>query len=805
MKFDWLNRIFWLAISLFVLFKLVLAFKYHLPIWDESVYLGMGNYFASFGHVGLMEVGRPVLLPFFLGLFSIVGLSSVFWGELLVVASAVGSVVLLRCVVREWFDDTTGIITGLLLLVNSLFWIYSSYLLTGIPAIFLMLLSVRFFQKDKHFLAGLFASLAMMMRFPAGLIVVVIVLMYVFKWWESKDWKQFRPLLFALLGIIIPLILFFTFHYFHNRPDVGTWWHAIYRPILYATAGSSVSEFRWLYEQGPFYYFVTLAVQYPVTLLAIPGIILTIYAGFRKRLLLFLLFVLLFVAFSALGHKEIRYSLLFLPFMLAYSAYFLVWGSRWIGKHFKKRKRTRLRIVALSALTLYLLVFIVMGTWQWGWRASTEPAIVTEGYAWFSAHPVAGKVLSTDPVLAAYAPNLIVSGYYSASIFLSEVKKGYDTVFLYPDAIPCHETDVACQDTMRQAFQTLAYNYNLVHEYHGDQTFYIFSKVPYLEAISNVAFIELYDLAPAAELSRFPSDKLPILILLEDFPSMNDDFSNIWYPERFEVLLSLILEQNVPVTVSAIPSHYVALSRETVREIISLNATIAQNGLSHKDELSGTVEQQKARILQGREILENVTGIRTKIFIPPYYRADQNTAEALKQLGFNTYISTRGDGVNTGSLSRLDQSISVVKNWAQNEWVTHGEWVYAKRAARSSQNYFMTSLYYFQVNRDTLNMTRSILTPERDEVMMTVTAYEDWAMFRKQVRFFFENDTIFLYGPDSKWSKELVLLVSRDRDYSFVTNYDGFRVKNVAGIPVRVCLNAECYTLDVGSEVVASS
>jgi hypothetical protein len=322
-----------------------------------------------------------------------------------------------------------------------------------------------------------------------------------------------------------------------------------------------------------------------------------------------------------------------------------------------------------------------------------------------------------------------------------------------------------------------------------------------LESLPKDGFLERYSLSPAVELSRFPDDEFPVLVVLEDFPSMNDDFSGVWEEAKFLELSSLVSGLNASVTVAAIPYHYKFLPESALGVVRGLHGGIAQNGFNHKEELHETYDRQVELLDEGSGILKSAFGEAPTIFIPPNYDSSQDTVRALAVLGFQAYVSTPGDPADSLPLVRYDQSVSLIRNWAGNEWLSPSDWIIAKRLARSSEDYFMVSLYYFRMANETENITRAVLVPEKGERLMTVGAHVEWSRFRGNVSFSVNESQVVVSGSSNPLASELTLLVSRSVNMSLSSSYDSLRVKNVAVASVKVCV-VSCYELAPGHVTV---
>jgi len=80
--------------GIFLLIRIFfLATRYHLPGWDESVYIGMGKYIYSHGAIGLWESIRPINLPLITGAFWAAGLNPILFGEITIMLFASATII----------------------------------------------------------------------------------------------------------------------------------------------------------------------------------------------------------------------------------------------------------------------------------------------------------------------------------------------------------------------------------------------------------------------------------------------------------------------------------------------------------------------------------------------------------------------------------------------------------------------------------------------------------------------------------------------------------------------------------------
>ena len=153
-----------IIIICFVLSKLFFIVKYHLPIWDEAVYLGIGKYIYSFGSSGLWEIIRPLELPLALGWAWKLGFDYVKSAEIIVLLFALASICLTYLIGKKVFNQKTAVLSSLLLAITPVFFIQSSYILTEVPSTLFVLLAIYLFLESRQALSGVCCALAFMLK-----------------------------------------------------------------------------------------------------------------------------------------------------------------------------------------------------------------------------------------------------------------------------------------------------------------------------------------------------------------------------------------------------------------------------------------------------------------------------------------------------------------------------------------------------------------------------------------------------------------------------------------------------------------
>src|SRR3989338_2392450 len=207
----------------FALIQFYLLITEDLRGWDESVYVSMGKWLISHGEVGLFEVFRPILLPFFSGIFSLMNLDPFFAGGLLVMFSATLLLVLVYKSGEKIYKGS-GLFASILLGFTPLFLHHAHLPMTDILSASISFFAIYLLTENKYFFAGVLSALSFLARFPQGLVLLVLAFLLVIKHFEGNQF-QFKSFLknssYSLLGfavLTIPyFILFLVWELFKKR------------------------------------------------------------------------------------------------------------------------------------------------------------------------------------------------------------------------------------------------------------------------------------------------------------------------------------------------------------------------------------------------------------------------------------------------------------------------------------------------------------------------------------------------------------------------------------------------------------
>jgi len=284
-------------------------------LWDEAVYLADAETLADTAPYYSEAWYRPPLLPLLLHAGSLVFDLDAF-AHVVTSAFFALAVVMLFLAGRELYDGVSGFFAAVLMLLSPFFLHWSTKVMTDIPCLALALASVYFLarhaRREKRALswraaiAGLLMGLAVLMRFPAILLLAVpgvLVLMRVLRLPAAAVFAG---------GFSAALAPYFAWaqvrHGHYLQP---------FREAMTIVAGSEAVNDVLYYVKA------TYLVAGPATLLAL---VIYLYAStgpgrswLRQDLPLLFWFVVVTAYLTSSSHKELRYAMLAVPplFLLA--------------------------------------------------------------------------------------------------------------------------------------------------------------------------------------------------------------------------------------------------------------------------------------------------------------------------------------------------------------------------------------------------------------------------------------------------------------------------------------------------------
>lgn len=481
-----------LIIALFVTAKIFFLLRYHLPIWDEAVYLGMGKYIYSLGGSGLWEILRPPGLPFITGMVWKLQLQQILLSEIVTVAFGIGSIALCYLIGKRLFSRKAAILAAALLAASPLFYLYSSYILTEVPSAFFVLAAIYFFISKRYYLCGSSAALAMLFKFPNGLVLVAIAAAIIISQLISRksQWPQLVKLVKVAASFFLVTLPFLVFNYVFYRAFTSNPYDAIFRPfILGAWHQSNPSKAITDPLLNYSFYAIEAFKQHFVFVFAAAAV----FFFWKRRWfsdsgkLLLAYYLAIYAAyFTYIQNKDERFLILFLPAICIFTAAAFFEALKF-SRGINLKPVRSLTLVAIMALLL--LSFAVAGYKDYhfySWRPSSEPTAASELYKSITKLGIKGAVLTSEPVFAAYNNNRFFPYYFTSykgfpqelrALNEWEQNETFEAVIYSPQTLFCPQLDAECLTAKASMYDYLQSSFWQVFNgtyYDGQVSYYVF-------------------------------------------------------------------------------------------------------------------------------------------------------------------------------------------------------------------------------------------------------------------------------------------------------------------------------------------
>lgn len=489
----------WLIILIFIILKIFTINNelYKTPLWDETVYLGMGKYLYSNGNSGLWESIRPIGLPIITGLMWTVGEQILFTKILIILFSSLLIYVTYLLSLSLSSNKKTSIISITLLVITPIFINNSSKILTEIPSALFMTLGIYLLIKYKYhnrilFLSGFLFGLSFLFKFPSilsGIISVTILLYGVFKEKElkhvknkniKKHYKQYKynkhiyKMLLLSFGIFIVFIPFIFFNYLMYGTHMS-FLKAIFLPILSGAAHQNnyfqsiiITDF-FSTLQYIFFYFFILFKNNILLLLFLPGIIIVKNKKYKIIKLIIIVFLLYLTIIS---NKQERFMLLILPLICIISSQTINHIYEYLYKRLKIKK-------LIFNSVIYIIIFITAAFSIINlYNSFSEQKNNYDNNFIRELNNIKGPILSTNPTYVIYTNEKIIPLYnvLDKNYYLKEIDELYvnpwekdiepKSAIYDPSGFPCDKDNYyfACNEYKKKIEKYISNNKKLIYE-----------------------------------------------------------------------------------------------------------------------------------------------------------------------------------------------------------------------------------------------------------------------------------------------------------------------------------------------------
>ncbi len=298
--------------------------------WDTAIYFGMGKYIFTHGVLGIWEPFRPLVWPVILGFFWKIGAPTLFLGKIIELLSSVGILYLVYRLGEKIRKDC-GLVAAFILSFTPVFYYFTPVQITDLPSTYLALLSFSLLFSEKYFIAGIIAGLGFATRFPQALIFIPAIISLGVSWIHTKHPHWLKKIVTYSLGyaiIIIPSLIL-------NKILYGS----ITEPFKLGT--EVLKNDLWQFDHGYLFYITATLIENPLYI-ACFGLLPLIYK--KPTLLKSRMFIgvvsaaaVFFAYLTYERHKELRYSIMFLPYLSLLAAYPIAWAYErvhWLHKRY---------------------------------------------------------------------------------------------------------------------------------------------------------------------------------------------------------------------------------------------------------------------------------------------------------------------------------------------------------------------------------------------------------------------------------------------------------------------------------------
>jgi hypothetical protein len=457
-------------ILFFLVTRIIIMLRYYGLIFDGAVYIGNAKFLYSFGRSAYFESLRPLVLPLILGLGWLLGLDILAWGKMVELFFSAGTLVLVYVLASRLHSKTAGIVSAILLAFTPVYFLYSDKILTGIPSAFFALVSFYFFINKKYELSGLMAAVSFMTRFPQGILLIAYSATFLALKYQTKIRKivnrSFARFIWPYLFIVL---LFFIFNYYMYR-GADTPIEAITWPFVHGTFTINTMAL-WMYAGTWSFYFVELFKQNWFFIFSLVFIGFYIYEKkYRQQWFNFLLFApaLLLVYFTYLDHKEVRFALIFIPYLSIMSSIALVK----IYEFIQTRKKLLILFFAIFLILVYFLKVPKVSLTEYrSPRVHDICRIMQE-------NNLSQEIILTTPYPLVCLDNKVDMNLFSMPLLLNMTAENPEKPLVYaPNTFPCASGDTECENQKTNALEKFQNQYNLL--YYNNNTeypIYVFTK-----------------------------------------------------------------------------------------------------------------------------------------------------------------------------------------------------------------------------------------------------------------------------------------------------------------------------------------
>ncbi len=439
-------------IALFIFVNTAFLNPYTDAWWDSAVYVGMGKYIWSYGKYGLWEPARPIMLPLIIGFFWKMGLGTFFMQFFLVLTGGL-SIYFVYLIMRDFCDLRSSLLFSFLFSINASFFYFSSRVMADVPA--MLFLAISFFLAIKakgNFTSGLFAGIAILTKFTS-IVFLPIFLLAIF----SQKKSRAKAIIMFSAGIFISVLPFLAFNQLAYGDPLSTFTKG--RELITDVVGNLHCP-----KNSFFYASHTFKTIPLVALLSLVAIITFVFGKKSRKSAALIAALLLPLAYHTffVNCKDIRYSIIFLPYLYVLAA---------IGyAKLKNKKSMRMFLIALIIMQALYSAAQVYTSLE---KEKSSKEGYSDFYDFLENKKIEGEIWSSTPMII-YNKDAKISELIYYPVFdnkkirhLEEqisANAGIQYIFLDYCDVPCVAYDTDCAENKERLFSKISSDFRLAFD-----------------------------------------------------------------------------------------------------------------------------------------------------------------------------------------------------------------------------------------------------------------------------------------------------------------------------------------------------
>lgn len=151
-----------------------------------------------------------------------------------------------------------------------------------------------------------------------------------------------------------------------------------------------------------------------------------------------------------------------------------------------------------------------------------------------------------------------------------------------------------------------------------------------------------------------------------------DDVQDYAFKDAQLYLLNYSKLNKLPLSLAIIPSYFGKDQDvvDAVKQAIISGSEVTVHGWEHENLSQYTLNEQKIRLLEAKDLLEKTLNIKSNVLVPPMFSYNDDTIKAMEETGY-TLISGSSEFHERGWVSEKIQSIPAtieLSDYSNNTW-----------------------------------------------------------------------------------------------------------------------------------------